>query len=192
MVGRADAFVFTGGSVFGLGAADGVTALLSSRNIGLRLAPTSPAIPIVPAAVLHDLGNEGDKDWGLEPPYRELGIAAAKAASEDFALGAVGAGRGAHAGSVQGGVGSASADLGDGLMVGAFVAANPLGSVLCPTTKPIGPGRWSRTANLAATDRLPICQARLTPFPAAPASPAQNANKRVQIRQSGLLRSRQI
>ena len=51
--------VLTGGSVFGLAAADGVTTALSHRNVGLRLKPTTPAIPIIPAAVLHDLGNEG-------------------------------------------------------------------------------------------------------------------------------------
>ena len=68
LVGRADAIVLAGGSVFGLGAADGVAAALSAKGVGLALKPGAPPIPIVPAAVLHDLGNGGDKSWGLEPP----------------------------------------------------------------------------------------------------------------------------
>jgi len=129
---RAHAICLSGGSVFGLGAADGVASALSVREVGVRLAAGSPAIPIVPGAVLHDLGNGGDKAWGLDPPYRALGIAAVEAASEQFELGAVGAGRGAMAGLVKGGLGSASIDLGGGLVVGALVAANPVGSVYMP------------------------------------------------------------
>lgn len=132
LVGRAHAVVLAGGSVFGLAAADGVTAALSAQGIGLTLRPGSPAIPIVPAAVLHDLGNGGDKTWGLEPPYRALGASALQAAAADFALGSVGAGRGAMAGLVKGGVGSASIDLGGGLTVGAMVAVNSVGSALMP------------------------------------------------------------
>jgi L-aminopeptidase/D-esterase-like protein len=132
LVGRAHAVVLAGGSVFGLGAADGVAAALSSQGIGLVLRPGSPAIPIVPSAVLHDLANGGDKKWGLEPPYRALGIKAAAAASEEFALGSVGAGRGAMAGFIKGGIGSTSLDLGEGLIVGALVALNAVGSALMP------------------------------------------------------------
>jgi L-aminopeptidase/D-esterase-like protein len=132
VVGRAHAIVLSGGSVFGLGAADGVTAALSARGQGLRLKPGAPAIPLVPAAVLHDLANGGDKDWGLEPPYRRLGMVAEAAAQREFALGRVGAGRGAMAGLIPGGIGSSSLDLGDGLIVGALVAANPIGSTLMP------------------------------------------------------------
>jgi L-aminopeptidase/D-esterase-like protein len=132
LVGRAHAVVLAGGSVFGLAAADGVATALSAQGIGLTLRPGSPAIPIVPAAVLHDLGNGGDKAWGLEPPYRALGASAWHAAGPDFALGSVGAGRGAMAGLVKGGIGSASIDLGSGLIVGAMVAVNSLGSALMP------------------------------------------------------------
>lgn len=135
LVGRVDAIVLAGGSVFGLAAADGVVAALSAADRGLHLRPGAPAIPIVPAAVLHDLGNGGDKDWGMEPPYRRLGIATLADARRDFALGAVGAGLGAGAGTIQGGIGSASIDLGDGLIVGALVAVNPIGSVLMPDGK---------------------------------------------------------
>lgn len=132
VVGRAHAIVLAGGSVFGLGAADGVVAALSAAGQGLHLKPGAPAIPLVPSAVLHDLANGGDKQWGLEPPYRHLGIASVEAATRTFELGRVGAGRGAMAGFIPGGIGSVSLDLGDGLIVGALVAANPIGSALMP------------------------------------------------------------
>jgi L-aminopeptidase/D-esterase-like protein len=135
LVGRAHAIVFAGGSVFGLAAADGVTAALSAQGTGLQLRRGSPAIPIVPAAVLHDLANRGDKNWGLDPPYRELGMLAAQVAGVDFALGATGAGRGARAGLINGGIGSTSLHLGDGLVVGALVALNCVGSALMPDGK---------------------------------------------------------
>lgn len=132
LIGRAHAIVLAGGSVFGLSAADGVAAALSQAGVGLVLRPGSPAIPIVPAAVLHDLGNGGDKHWGLEPPYRSLGMRALAAAGPECALGRVGAGRGARAGLVAGGIGSASIDLGDDIIVGALAAVNCIGSVFMP------------------------------------------------------------
>ncbi len=135
LVGRAHAVVLAGGSVFGLAAADGVAASLSVQGIGLQWRPGSPPIPIVPCAVLHDLGNGGDKNWGLSPPYRDLGLSASKAAQSDFSLGSLGAGRGALAGMCKGGIGSASLDLQGGLLVGALVAVNSVGSVLMPDGK---------------------------------------------------------
>jgi L-aminopeptidase/D-esterase-like protein len=134
-VGRAHAVVLAGGSVFGLAAADGVAVSLSAQGVGLQLRSGSPAIPIVPCAVLHDLANGGDKNWGLLPPYRDLGVAAVSAAGTEFALGSVGAGRGALAGIRKGGVGSASLDLREGLMVAALVAVNSVGSALMPDGK---------------------------------------------------------
>jgi L-aminopeptidase/D-esterase-like protein len=128
LVGHAHAIVLAGGSVFGLGAADGVATELSNAGVGLRLLAHTRAIPIVPAAVLHDLAGDGDKGWH-EPPYRRLGAESVQAAGRSFALGRIGAGRGARAGHVAGGIGSASLDLGGGLMVGALVAVNSIGSV---------------------------------------------------------------
>jgi L-aminopeptidase/D-esterase-like protein len=78
------------------------------------------------------MANGGDKGWGEEPPYRALGRAAAAGASETFALGTAGAGYGAMAGSLKGGVGSASIVSGDGISVGALVAVNSWGSVVAP------------------------------------------------------------
>ena len=132
LVGRAHAIVLAGGSVFGLAAADGVCAGLSARGIGLRLRAGSPSIPIVPAAVLHDLGNGGDKEWGLAPPYRALGLGSLQSAATTFSLGSAGAGTGAMAGLLKGGIGSASLDLGNGLIVAALVAVNCVGSAVMP------------------------------------------------------------
>ncbi len=132
LVGRVHALVLAGGSVFGLAAADGVAAALSARDVGLHWRPGSPSVPIVPAAVLYDLNNGGDKGWGTEPPYRQLGGQALRAVAAEFSLGSVGAGRGALAGLVKGGIGSASIDLGGGLLVGALVALNSIGSARMP------------------------------------------------------------
>jgi len=135
LMGRAHAIVLAGGSVFGLAAADGVAASLSARGIGVRLRGDSTAIPIVPSAVLHDLGNDGDKNWGLSPPYRDLGMRSLAGAAADFSLGSVGAGTGAMAGLIKGGMGSASSLVGEELVVGALVAVNSVGSVLMPDGK---------------------------------------------------------
>lgn len=134
LVDRVDAIVLAGGSAFGLDAASGVMAALGVAGKGFAVG--AHHVPIVPAAILFDLGNGGDKDWGMEPPYRRLGIAALAAAARDFPLGNVGAGYGAAAGRIKGGLGSASlVDEASGLQVGALVAANPVGSVLWPGSR---------------------------------------------------------
>lgn len=132
LVDKIDAIVLAGGSVFGLAAADAVCAALAEQQIGRRSKVDAPPVPIVPAAILYDLENGGAKNWGAHPPYAELGRTALANVSAEFALGSVGAGRGAKAGALKGGLGSASIDLGDGLVVAALVAANPVGSVLTP------------------------------------------------------------
>ena len=132
LVEAVDAVVLSGGSVYGLAAADGVAAWLGARGRGYVVAPGIPPSPVVPAAILFDMANGGDKAWGEDPPYRELGKAAVAAASDRFVLGAAGAGFGAMAGVLKGGIGSASAVTGDGLSVGAIVAVNCWGSVTAP------------------------------------------------------------
>ncbi|MEI9990761.1 MAG: P1 family peptidase [Rhizomicrobium sp.] len=134
LAGRADAIVLSGGSVHGLDAASGVTAALFAAGRGFRLAPGAPPAPIVPAAILFDLTNGGNKDWGEASPYAALGRAALAAAGEAFPLGNVGAGLGARAGAYKGGLGSASAVTDDGYTVGALAAVNSLGSPLIPGT----------------------------------------------------------
>jgi L-aminopeptidase/D-esterase-like protein len=103
----------------------------------------------VPAAILFDLVNGGDKDWGMEPPYRALGIAACEAAGPGFALGNAGAGLGAVAGSVKGGLGSASATLPGGAVVGALVAVNSFGSVFAPGSGTLWAAPYERDGEFA-------------------------------------------
>ncbi|WP_102106697.1 P1 family peptidase [Oceaniglobus roseus] len=124
-----DAIVLSGGSAFGLDACSGVAAAL--REAGRGFAVGSARVPVVPGAILFDLLNGGDKGWGVNP-YGALGRAAFAAASQDFALGSVGAGTGALAARQKGGLGSASFVLEQGVTVGALVAANPVGSVTTP------------------------------------------------------------
>ncbi|MEO8927422.1 MAG: P1 family peptidase [Caulobacteraceae bacterium] len=134
LVEAVDAVVLSGGSSYGLAAADGVAAWLGARGRGFGLMdqPGVPKSPIVPAAILYDLANGGDKAWGMEPPYRTLGIAAVEGAGRAFALGTAGAGAGATAGALKGGLGSASMVSADGYSVGALAAVNCLGSVVAP------------------------------------------------------------
>lgn len=128
-VAAVDALVLSGGSAFGLDACSGVMDGLRAQGRGYAVG--SMHIPIVPGAIIFDLINGGDKDWA-ENPYRALGRAALNAASEDFALGSVGAGTGAMAAMQKGGLGSASMILPDGTTIGALVVVNALGSVTTP------------------------------------------------------------
>lgn len=163
LVGKVDAIALTGGSVFGLGAADGVATTLSAGNVGLRISDKGPAIPIVAAAVLHDLGNDGDKAWGAEPPYRRLGVEALENAARDFALGAIGAGRGAMAGNLKGGIGSASARFSGGYVVGALAAVNPVGAVVMPDGETFYAWPWE--VNEEFGGRMPTGRDVAGPFP---------------------------
>lgn len=127
-----NALVLAGGSAFGLDAASGVQAAL--RRNGIGYAVRDLRIPIVPAAILFDLANGGHKDWGVFPPYRELGLAAAGNAARQFAIGSEGAGFGALSAGLKGGLGSASLVLDNGITVAALAAVNPLGSVTIADT----------------------------------------------------------
>src|SRR6476646_265392 len=121
-VDRVDAICLSGGSAFGLSAADGVMRWMRERGRGIAVGEA--VVPIVPTAILFDLMNGGDKQWDW-PPYRELAYQATGAAARDFTLGNAGAGLGAKAGDLKGGLGSASAvDPRTGLQVGALVAVN--------------------------------------------------------------------
>ncbi|KAA2213629.1 P1 family peptidase [Pseudoroseomonas oryzae] len=130
-----DALVLSGGSTFGLDAAGGVQAALREQGRGQRFAGIT--IPLAPQAILFDLRNGGNKDWGRFSPYRDLGYAAAVAAREGhFELGSVGAGTGATTATVKGGLGSASGVTAEGHRVAAIVAVNAVGSPL------VGEGPW--------------------------------------------------
>lgn len=128
-VQQADALVLGGGSAFGLDAASGVTDALAAAGRGFRAGGV--AVPIVPAAILFDLVNGGDKGWSANP-YAALGRAAYEAAGRGFALGTAGAGTGASTATWRGGLGSASLVLPGGATVGALVAVNAIGSATVP------------------------------------------------------------
>lgn len=132
LVQQVQAVVLTGGSAYGLAAADGVVSWLAERGYGFRVGPAEHhVVPIVPAAVLFDLHSGGV--FG-NVPDAGFGRAACEAAGFDVAQGSIGAGTGARAGVLQGGIGTASAVLEDGTTVGAVVAVNPAGSVVNPRT----------------------------------------------------------
>lgn len=127
-VEKVQAILLTGGSAFGLGAADGVVRYLAERGKGF---PTpGGVVPIVPAAVLYDLGRGRIH----RPPGVEAGYQAALAAGERVEEGSLGAGTGAVAGGVKGGVGLAGYLLEEGHRVMALVAVNSLGRPFDPQT----------------------------------------------------------
>ncbi len=132
LVEEVDALVLSGGSAFGLDAASGAQAALREMGRGFVIGPQR--VPIVPSAILFDLINGGDKEWGRYAPYRDLGFEAAMAAGKDFPLGSVGCGTGAMTAVCKGGLGSASTviRLADGseATIGALVGVNALGSAL--------------------------------------------------------------
>ena len=127
-----DAIVLTGGSVFGLAAADSTARWLLAKQRGLDVGGVR--VPIVPAAVLFDLANGGDKSSVLDPdidyasPYTALGLSACEAAKRQTSEGSVGAGVGATLADVKGGFGSATSRLGNGAIMAAFAAVNAGGS----------------------------------------------------------------
>lgn len=127
-VSTVDAVVLTGGSAYGLAAADGVMRWLEEQGRGVAL--PGGTVPIVPGAVIFDLPVGA---WRNRPDA-EFGYRAAELADNAPAWGSVGAGAGARAGTLKGGVGSASVDLGNGIVVGAVVVANPVGLVINPAT----------------------------------------------------------
>src|ERR1700755_2303365 len=133
-VERIDAMALAGGSAFGLEAGGGVQAWLAGQGRGFAV--RGAVIPIVPGAIMFDLLNGGDKAWGRFAPYRELGYAAAAAASADFTLGSVGAGLGATTANFKGGLGSASAATQGGVRVAALAVVNAVGTVT------VGDGPW--------------------------------------------------
>jgi L-aminopeptidase/D-esterase-like protein len=139
LVDGVDAVCLSGGSAFGLDSATGVMAWLKAQGRGFAVGPAR--IPIVPGAILFDLLNGGDKEWGEETPYRALGLEACEAAGREFRLGNAGAGLGAKAGRFKGGLGSVSAVAEDGVQVGALMAVNCFGSV----TVPGSPSFWAWT-----------------------------------------------
>ena len=130
MVSEIDGIALAGGSVFGLAAGDGVVEWLRQRGRGFEI--FGHRMPLVPGAIIFDFLIGGVRDWPDGAPYRELAQVACEAADARFDLGNAGAGTGACAGPLKGGLGSASAVSDDGLVVGALAVANPVGSAVMP------------------------------------------------------------
>lgn len=177
VVNELHALVLSGGSAFGLDAATGVQSFLREKGIGFPVG--GARVPIVPQAILFDLLNGGDKNWGLHPPYRDLAYEAASSASAQFALGTAGAGFGATVAQGQpgqrmmGGVGSASLIRDDGLAIGTLAAVNAAGTVTIADT----PNFWaapfeigSEFGELGSLPRIPDTAQR----PILKGTPGQN------------------
>lgn len=152
-VERAHALVVTGGSAFGLAAADGVMGRLERRGIGVSVeppagpdgsAPPAATVPIVPGAVVFDLGRAGElgnrPDAGFGAAAHDAALRADPARA--VPAGSVGAGAGAVAGGLRGGVGSASVVLADGSTLGALVVCNAAGSPLDADTGELSGARY--------------------------------------------------
>ncbi|KRF14339.1 hydrolase [Nocardioides sp. Soil796] len=125
------AVVLSGGSALGLASVDGVAQRLLHDGVGFPMGGPGEVVPIVPAAVLFDLGRGGTF---ANHPDAALGAAAYDAASTDVREGTVGAGTGARVGGLKGGIGSASVRLEDGTTIGVLVAVNAVGSAVDPRT----------------------------------------------------------
>ncbi|MGH3623452.1 MAG: P1 family peptidase [Sciscionella sp.] len=141
LVQRVHGVCLSGGSAYGLAAADGVLRWLAERQHGFRVgAQPHEVVPIVPAAVLFDLkvsewGNRPDAGFG----YAACEAAGCEAAGCEPTCGSVGAGAGATAGSLSGGVGEASAVLDDGTVIGALAVINAYGEAVdMATGRPYG------------------------------------------------------
>jgi L-aminopeptidase/D-esterase-like protein len=166
LVERVHGLTLSGGSVFGLAAGDELVTLLSAAGRGIAVAPGLPTLPVIPGAILFDIANGGNKNWGAEPPYRRLTRTAFTTPAKDIS-GRLGAGYGARAGSRQGGIGSVCATLSSGHRIGALIAVNsfgevypgepPEGAVAMPKS-PLG-GRRNTTIGAIATD-APLTRAQ--------------------------------
>lgn len=164
--------VLSGGSAFGLASADGVMRYLEERNVGYQT--RAARVPIVPAAILYDLGIGDDPTIH---PGSDCGYRAAQAASTDpVPEGSIGAGAGATVGKVsgpgramKGGVGTALVELPGGVLVGALLAVNAVGDIVDPDTGDL-------VAGVRTPDGASLADARTVLRRAAPVDvpPAQN------------------
>ncbi len=166
LVDRLDAIVLSGGSAFGLGVADGVMRHLYAAGRGWPMGSPGQVVPIVPAAVLFDLGRGGD--WSHHPGPLDGERACGAALDGPVAQGSVGAGTGAVAGGLKGGVGSASVVLSSGITVAALVACNAVGSPIDEQTGALLGARLGVEEEFAHLP--PVDPGRLSAFRAARAA----------------------
>lgn len=175
LVRRVDAIVLTGGSAYGLDSASGVMAWLEERGRGVSVGPDpTQVVPVVPAACVFDLGRGGDFRARPDAAVGRAAVEAAAACAPGAPVpeGCVGAGTGAVAGPLKGGVGTASTVLESGITVAALVVANAAGSVTDPETGVLYGELFQGRVNLpqarvheAARRRLAESATRNTPPP---------------------------
>jgi L-aminopeptidase/D-esterase-like protein len=173
MVEKVNAIVLSGGSAFGLDAAQGVMRYLEENNIGFKT--SAGVVPIVPAAVIFDLPFVADPKTR---PTADCGYKAALAATNGpVREGNVGVGAGATVGKLGGfeqnpnvrrlpmksGVGSASITLASGLVVSAMVVVNSVGDIIDPTTGQVVAGVRNPNGTLADARKLLRGGANITP-----------------------------
>jgi L-aminopeptidase/D-esterase-like protein len=163
-VQRVHAVVLGGGSAFGLAAADGVMQRLARDGIGFPVGPTpAEVVPIVPAAIVFDLGRGGD--FGNRPDHLTGALAydaaAGPSGTDKVAQGCVGAGTGAVAGALKGGVGSASQVVA-GVTVGALAVVNAAGSTVDPATGRLYGLLGDGDAPVVSPEKLAEARAQLT------------------------------
>jgi L-aminopeptidase/D-esterase-like protein len=168
-----NAVVLTGGSAYGLDTAGGVMAWLAEHREGVRVG-TQPheVVPIVPAAVIFDLGRGGD--FAARPDAGFGRRAIESAAGGPVAEGNVGAGTGARAGGLKGGVGTASTVLDDGTTVGALVVVNAAGSAVAPDGTLYG-------ARYGLGDEFAHLRVPSEPLPPAPAPAVPGTNTAIAV-----------
>lgn len=182
-VERVHAITLTGGSAYGLSAASGVADALGEKGIGLPVGPEpGQVVPIVPAAVLFDLGRGGRFDARPDPSFGRAAVGDALAGHPGSPpdLGCVGAGAGAVCGGLKGALGHASAVLPDGTTVAALVVANAIGSAVDPATGELYGARFllpGDAPSLRAPDPgdLVALRAALAARPGGPADAWQGA-----------------
>jgi L-aminopeptidase/D-esterase-like protein len=179
-VERVNAIFLTGGSAYGISVGDGVMRYLDEKKIGFKIAGT--VVPIVPGAVLMDLGFGGSSNIR---PTAECGYRAASTASDGpVAEGNVGAGAGSTVGKILGnrdrsmkaGMGTHAIALPNGLVVAALVAVNAVGDIVDPTTGAV-------VAGVRTPDGKGLADARKLLRSAQPSgeAPAPGANTTIAV-----------
>ena len=198
--------MLSGGSAFGLDAASGVVDRLRALGRGFRAG--AAVVPIVPAAILFDLANGGEKEWA-ENPYPALGRRGASMRRRRTSrIGSVGAGTGAMTATLMGGLGSASIVTEDGVTVGALAAVNAFGGVCVPGSRAfwagaceigdefggLGPGGGAGGAVHAAADEAGAGAIRRRTPPSPSSRPTRaldkaGARRLAEVAQGGLARA---
>lgn len=176
--GAVDALVLAGGSAFGLDAAAGVVDRLRARGRGYRAGRIR--VPLVPAAILFDLANGGEKDWATSP-YPALGARALEAAGPDFLLGSVGAGLGALTATLKGGLGSASVVTQDGVHVGAVAAVNAFGAATVPGRRHFWAGALEMGGEFGGLGPAQSAFAAFEPRPMKPGHPDAGTSTTIAV-----------